>query len=210
MALEPLIAARLADRRADGGIYVRGSGEHFGWLRSRAAAASLGGKAKAAKACQNVAKPAKACRDLPTAAETYPLTLPPPLTQNKNSSAVSPSGTSGGPIWLAETWNRLRAPGQPEVRVALLTSGSPRWRSAQARLVEVPDADHWTEVIRRIAASPFCRGENDRGWKADFEFMLRRETHIKALEGKYDDATKRAGESSRAAIDDEQRIKELM
>ena len=77
----------------------------------------------------------------------------------------------------------------PEVDATKLSSASPRYRFARQRLVEQPDLDYWRTVIERIARSSFCRGENQRGWRADFAFLVRAETHVKALEGKYDDAT---------------------
>ena len=40
--------------------------------------------------------------------------------------------------------------------------------------------------MRRIVLSDFCNGKNDRGWKANFDFLLRPNTHIKAMEGAYD------------------------
>lgn len=85
---------------------------------------------------------------------------------------------------LVKLWADL-APGQPQVKV-LTTS---RKKHAQARLREHPDLDYWREVIRRLIASPFCRGANDRGWRADFDFLIKPDTHAKALEGKYDEAT---------------------
>lgn len=72
----------------------------------------------------------------------------------------------------------------------------PRWKelndtrrkAAKARLAERPlaGASSWTEVIARISASTFCRGENDRGWVADCEFLLGPSSAAKVLEGKYD------------------------
>ena len=45
----------------------------------------------------------------------------------------------------------------------------------------------WTDVLARARASPFLCGENDRGWRADFDFLLRPATIAKVLEGSYDD-----------------------
>lgn len=51
---------------------------------------------------------------------------------------------------------------------------------------EMPDESYWIAVAKRLAASSFCNGENDRGWKANFDFFLRAKTAVKALEGQYD------------------------
>ena len=61
-----------------------------------------------------------------------------------------------------------------------------RVRSWSLRWGDFPDRGHWEAAIRRLAASPFCNGANDRGWKADLDFLLQPDTHLKALEGKYD------------------------
>jgi len=70
-----------------------------------------------------------------------------------------------------------------------------RAKSLKARWQENPSAEFWTEVIRKIVASPFCNGENNRGWKANFDFLLKPGTAHKALEGQYDG---KATTSSRA------------
>lgn len=62
-----------------------------------------------------------------------------------------------------------------------------RQASAEARWKENPSADYWIEIIQRLARSAFCRGQNDRGWKADFDFLIQPDTQHKVLEGKYDD-----------------------
>lgn len=74
--------------------------------------------------------------------------------------------------------------------------GLPRWRempagrrkSALVRLREreVEGPGGWREAVERIASSAFCRGENDRGWRADPDWLLRPGTAAKVLEGKYD------------------------
>lgn len=42
------------------------------------------------------------------------------------------------------------------------------------------------EVFRRAQASSFCAGQNDRHWKADFDWLLNENNLVKVLEGKYD------------------------
>ena len=62
-----------------------------------------------------------------------------------------------------------------------------RRKSADARWQENPSTEYWAEIVTRLARSSFCNGSNDRGWKADFDFLIQPETQNKALEGKYDD-----------------------
>lgn len=82
---------------------------------------------------------------------------------------------------LLEIWNANRGP-LPEAKGC---SGK-RKSAAIARWEEKPDAEYWTVVIKRIAASSFCCGTNDRSWKASFDFLIRPDTQHKVLEGKYD------------------------
>lgn len=42
------------------------------------------------------------------------------------------------------------------------------------------------EVFRKAQESSFCTGQNDRHWKADFDWLLNESNLVKVLEGKYD------------------------
>jgi len=85
------------------------------------------------------------------------------------------------PIDLMTTWNVLKN------KLPKALSLSPkREAQARARLKENPSREYWSGIISRIVASGWCNGKNDRGWKADFDFLLKPDTHLKALEGKYD------------------------
>ncbi|WCT73944.1 hypothetical protein PQ455_01545 [Sphingomonas naphthae] len=58
----------------------------------------------------------------------------------------------------------------------------------RARLAEFgPDA--FTEAIAAIERSPFCRGDSDRGWRADFDFLLQPKSFTRLIEGSYDRQT---------------------
>lgn len=85
------------------------------------------------------------------------------------------------PADLREAWNTLTSEPIPQCRE--LTDA--RKRSAQARLKERV-FEEWRAVIGRINTSPFCRGINDRGWLATFDWLLKPDTATKVLEGKYD------------------------
>jgi hypothetical protein len=41
--------------------------------------------------------------------------------------------------------------------------------------------------VKKAAQTPFLAGENDRGWKANFDWLISNDTnHVAILEGKYD------------------------
>ncbi len=84
---------------------------------------------------------------------------------------------------LLEAWNVNRGPLRA---VELLTDK--RKQKLRLRWAEKPDPAYWCEVVRRIAKSSFCTGKNDKGWAADFDWLITNDTnHVKVMEGKYDD-----------------------
>jgi len=50
--------------------------------------------------------------------------------------------------------------------------------------------DTFKEAFKKVEASDFCRGQNKRGWKADFDWLIKNDNNIvKVLEGAYDNRT---------------------
>jgi hypothetical protein len=91
------------------------------------------------------------------------------------------------PIQRAEDlmvcWNETTKPPIPRCRD--LTTA--RRRHARMRLTERPLTE-WQTVFARIQSSAFCRGQNDRGWAASFDWAIGSpDVGVKVLEGKYDD-----------------------
>lgn len=123
-----------------------------------------------------------------------------PLHTTKTTATASPAAARGhlqipdapiapdakpepDPEPLRELWNATAHPSLPRC----LRMTEKRKPKAKARLAERP-LPEWVPVIERINASAFCRGERgDRGWKADFDWLLKPDTATKVLEGKYDD-----------------------
>lgn len=66
-----------------------------------------------------------------------------------------------------------------------------RKKKLKARMADPLFAANWREIIDRLSASNFCTGTNDRGWRADVDWLLKNSTNgAKVLEGKYDDKPK--------------------
>jgi hypothetical protein len=59
-----------------------------------------------------------------------------------------------------------------------------RRRKLLARLRE-HGLDDWKTAMRNLDESPHCRGENDRGWRANLDFCLQPTSFVKLLEGAY-------------------------
>jgi len=57
-----------------------------------------------------------------------------------------------------------------------------RWQQLDCNI------DNFRDVFERVESSSFCKGNNDRGWKADFDWIIKNDENIiKILEGKYAD-----------------------
>jgi hypothetical protein len=50
--------------------------------------------------------------------------------------------------------------------------------------------DNWREGLARLPTARFLWGENDSGWKADFDWFIKPDSLTKILEGKYDSGAK--------------------
>lgn len=95
--------------------------------------------------------------------------------------ALAPRPADGADDMQAR-WNETTALPIPRCREL----STKRRRAARARLTERP-LKEWVEVFARIQASAFCRGQNDRGWVATFDWVVGSpDVAVKVLEGKYD------------------------
>ena len=95
------------------------------------------------------------------------------------------SGDALSPDDVLEGWNEIaQAKGLPVVRK--LTEA--RKRQLKARLREWPDVKDWQAALRTIASTPFLCGDNPRGWRADFDFLLQPKSFTKLVEGAYGQA----------------------
>jgi hypothetical protein len=110
--------------------------------------------------------------------------------QRSPSPSPSPSPPRSNAIRAAsplssvlERWNKATG-----LKGCLLLSDKRR-RLLQTRLSEKFFADNWQGAIERIEGSNFCKGQNERGWKASFDWFIRADTVIKIIEGVYDNAT---------------------
>lgn len=205
--LEPLVEVGLAEIRGDG-VYAKGA-ERFDWLKKKRDA---GRKRASAPRNQDgtftTSTPANIQQTSSGAGQNIqplalapalalvpsPLTPPPAVLESGSATPTVAEEDKVSPREIAELWNELSSPKQPKVRLDALKPSQNRWASIRARLVDFPDIVDWRAAIARLAASEFCNGSNDRGWIADFDFLVtRKDTIAKALEGKYDNKKKVSG-----------------
>jgi pyocin large subunit-like protein len=121
--------------------------------------------------------------------DTEPVSEPTPET----SSDVSPpieidDGRTGEPPLtpeeVLEAWNDTAGRiGLPKARLTA------QRRRKLIPLIRAHSLDDFTEAIRAIERSPFLRGENNRAWRADFDFFVQPSSFTKLIEGSYDRAT---------------------
>jgi hypothetical protein len=119
--------------------------------------------------------------------EVSPAPLP---NHSKNSLPPAPKGASpqkNDPDKLTateviEAWQERMVPrGFP----AIAKMTGERERKLRARLKD-STLEEWQRAMDALERSAFCRGENDRGWRADFDFLLQPKSFTKLLEGAYD------------------------
>lgn len=79
-------------------------------------------------------------------------------------------------------WNEL-AEAVDLPKVVKLTDA--RAAQAKARMKDFPDLASWQSAFGTIRSSPFLQGRNDRGWKADFDFLIQAKSFPKLVEGSY-------------------------
>lgn len=98
--------------------------------------------------------------------------------EKKNNPCPSPSPTD-----LYNLWNQT-AEGTPLPAVREFNSN--RQKKCAARLKE-RSLEEWGAIFSRMVDSPFLCGQSDRGWKADFDWIIDNDGNAsKVLEGKYD------------------------
>lgn len=84
------------------------------------------------------------------------------------------------PDHVLEAWNAMA------VRAGLPTAKmTPERRKKLIPFIRRHEIDDITEAISAVECSPFCRGENDRGWRANFDFLLQPSSFTKLTEGTY-------------------------
>ncbi len=88
-------------------------------------------------------------------------------------------------------------------RVQLLSKA--RRKSLAKRLAECGGIEGWRVALSKVEASAFLLGKNDRGWRADFDFMLQAKSFTRLMEGCYDDKGRREGGGGRAGSQGERK-----
>lgn len=132
-------------------------------------------------------------------------------SKGKHSKGEHSKGEKGGPAPSLEsesdnfylTTYRSRCP-----NLLPLSELTEKRRAAILRFERELRRERFETVCAKANASPFCTGQNDRGWKADFDFLIRPDKATNILEGRYDD--KRGGSSDpNSAVQDPAQLERL-
>lgn len=83
---------------------------------------------------------------------------------------------------IFKLWNELA----PSVLPRAEKYNANRQKRANARYRENPDTECWKKAIGVIEKSNFLMGKNDRGWRANFDWLIAPGNVEKLLEGQYE------------------------
>ena len=119
-------------------------------------------------------------------------------TRTCPSGADAPGARPQG---LVDLWNEHAVPPIAKIRQITPT----RRRLARAGLKQRPLAE-WAQIFTKIAASDFCRGNGDRGWKATLDWVLKPGIAERVLEGEFDNPAPRLSARERRQADEAARL----
>ena len=83
---------------------------------------------------------------------------------------------------MIEIWNEITQPKFSSVKVSMTEKRKKRLKILSSRF----NMEEWTDYCKKIANTNFLYGENERKWKAGFDWVLKEDNLIKILEGNYD------------------------
>jgi hypothetical protein len=81
---------------------------------------------------------------------------------------------------IHDEWNAL-GNGLPQCLVV----SDKRRRMLEVRLRDNFFIDNWRQAMERLKTSEFCKGDNERGWKATFDWFIQPDSVAKIMENKY-------------------------
>lgn len=125
----------------------------------------------------NSALPRKEIPDTPEGDSDEPsrTIIEPSKVKSSDDDTLSPDD-------VIEGWNAVATEcGLPVVRK--LTDA--RKRKLRTRIKQFPDIDDWRRALTEIRCNRWMHGDNDRGWRADFDFLLQDKSFTKLTEGAY-------------------------
>lgn len=204
-------------KKQDEGYYFAGSKNHHDWLAKRREAGRKGGLKKSAnkkvkssnsellRSSKRVAKDkqTEASNSFSNSDLNTKFNLENEVSANTQSSN-SPALISAHPnckqsgadiLFLLYNQNRGELPEARALNKDRRKKGNCRWK-------ENPDQVYWVKVFKTASESSFLTGQTDRGWKANFDWLIKNDTnHLKVYEGAYERGVKRFSTKNQGLIE---------
>jgi uncharacterized protein YdaU (DUF1376 family) len=116
---------------------------------------------------------------------------------------VVPRETETDEVRLAvDGWNALAS----EVGLApVMKLTAARRAKCHHRLQDCGGLDGWNLALAKIRGDPFFQGAGERGWKADFDFLMQEKSFVKLMEGGFDKRSGGKTSNGKRPTDDELR-----
>lgn len=108
--------------------------------------------------------------------------LPLPIA-TQSSEEGTPAELTLLPDHVLEAWNEMAG----RLRLSRAKMNDKRRARLRVLIRHHPIVD-FTEAIGCIERNRWMHGENERGWRADFDFLLQDKSFVKLIEGSYDRA----------------------
>jgi uncharacterized protein YdaU (DUF1376 family) len=167
------------------GIWSQTCDKHIAQRRERSGSAKAAAKTRWEKDKQKQCSP-DASASVP---QCKPEPEPEPYKKEEDtyvSSVVSLPDRSSE--CLAHFNAIARRVGWPEVQKFT----PPRRAALSQRIADVGGVDAWMDAITRASSSPLLTGQNNRSWRADFDWLSKAANFTKLMEGNYDPRTSNA------------------
>jgi hypothetical protein len=184
---EEIVAAGLA-KEIDGGFYVSGSESCFEWLFLVKEGQKKGGIKSAQRPRDEKGRLLKIVqvdsKSNPSETKALQVSISSSSSEKEkkeekkeNSKFENSELAFLDSKSFVELWNSNRGP-LPESK----TLNNNRLRHIRARLSENALAGHWKAIFEFIATHPFYTGQNDRGWLASIDYVIRPGVHDRIFE----------------------------
>lgn len=85
---------------------------------------------------------------------------------------------------FSDAWDKIAD--NLKIPKCLIVSDARR-RKLEARFRDAFFSANWQPALEKLQSSTFCKGKNERGWVATFDWFIQPDTVPKIMEGKYDD-----------------------
>lgn len=111
----------------------------------------------------------------------------------EEGAPLPPKGASSSPVPFEKIMQLYNATCKSFPKIKIIDGQ--RRKAVAARWHTYHSLEIFTELFEKAEASDFMRGVNDKGWAADFDWIMRPTNMAKVLEGKYDNDRMKGGGS---------------